>query len=97
VSTKFKELEEKVEKRKRDADIDNGPAVHVRAPQRNGMTRLSDIPELPEPVRQGIDKQVDTDTMKEVLDLHAYIRKHKVMTMMKNVLAQERHEKEIAN
>ena len=34
---------------------------------------------------------------RELLSLQRYMSKYKVMTMMKSVLAAERHEKELAN
>jgi hypothetical protein len=34
---------------------------------------------------------------RELLSLQGYMRKYKVLTMMKNVLASERHERELAN
>ena len=39
----------------------------------------------------------EAESIREVIGLQRYIRKHKALTMMKNVLAQERHEKELAN
>ena len=39
----------------------------------------------------------EAEAVREVIGLQTYIRKSKVLNMMKNVLAQERHEKELAN
>jgi len=39
----------------------------------------------------------DAEPLREVLGLQGYIRKYKALTMMKNVLATEKHEKELGN
>lgn len=39
----------------------------------------------------------DAEPLREVLGLQGYIRKYKALTMMKNVLASEKYEKELAN
>jgi len=43
------------------------------------------------------DREFDGESLREVLGLQGFIRKYKVLSMMKHVLAQERHEKELAN
>lgn len=39
----------------------------------------------------------DAEPLREVLGLQGYIRKYKALSMMKNVLDKEKHERELAN
>jgi hypothetical protein len=49
------------------------------------------------PVDAGATFELVAGPRRELLSLQGYMRKYKVMTMMKNVLAGEKHERELAN
>ena len=54
-------------------------------------------PPSAEPQEGGASLELVAGPRRELLSLQGYMRKYKVLTMMKGVLAAERHERELAN
>jgi hypothetical protein len=104
VSSKFKELEAKVEKKKRDAAAINSEMdthTSYRTDKTGKQKPSKKTPPEPAPIvnseRDRKTVEFNQDAVNEVIRLRTFIRKQKVLTMMKQVLTQEMHEKDLAN
>ena len=106
----FAEKEAVLEKRRHDFDEDfagvailgkaganNGPGNQYGGARGNAGAGGSGNPASGEPEEAGASLELVAAPRRELLSLQAYMRKYKVLTMMKGVLAAERHERELAN